>query len=350
MSLSSQEKRISRLLSDKLLPWAISSRALWITVTDRRNKLKLCDGVQVFPRRMKGGEVSGGARRYGNSPITTRRWPQDHLHACKLPKLACVISGYADLQFYDYELRVPESTFLFIPPNVPEPDGSLSHINKGNPLGVCEVLWMRPLGDELHFWICRSENDAHSAQQWSNILFLNPRINSYFQLLYEETTADDDTPVSLRTNLLELLITGLQREIYRGNYLSFGQDKHPRLQFKPASDSITRAQNYIDAHYGSAITLESLSRMVGVSRSLLAQRFKETTGKTVGEYLTQRRLQKAKELLCQSDWTVAMISEFIGFRSQNYFYSLFQQREGCSPVQFRDAYRNHPEKEIYTIT
>jgi len=59
----------------------------------------------------------------------------------------------------------------------------------------------------------------------------------------------------------------------------------------------------------------------------------------MGEYLTARRLQEAKNLLRQSEWTVSTISEFVGFHSQNHFYNWFRRHEKCSPSEFRNSHQ-----------
>jgi len=341
---SNKDRRLLHVFADKLVPWAALQRAPWMVATARRRDLHLSKEVQMRPRKIRGKVIANGnPRRYRNTSTVVRRWPEDHLNAAKMPKLACVLSGCADLQFYDYELRAPESTFIFIPPDVPQPDGSLGHLTDNNPKGFCDICWMMPMGDKLHVWICSSQEKRHFTLQWSNVLFLNQRLNLYLQLLHEEVMTATNIQPSLLPHLLHLLMLGLQRETTVHNYLQFGQDIHPSWRLQTSVDPIAQAQNYIDAHYGSAITLESLARNVGMSRSLFAQRFKQKVGQTMGEYLTARRLQEAKDLLRQSEWTVSTISEFVGFHSQNHFYNWFRRYEKCSPSEFRNFHQNHEE-------
>jgi AraC-like DNA-binding protein len=349
---SNKDRRLLHLIADKLVPWTALQQTPWLVATGRRRDLHPGQAIRMTPRKMQGKEIaSGGARRYRNTSTVVRRWPEDHLNAAKMPKLACVLSGYADLQFYDYELHLPESTFIFIPPDVPQPDGSLSHVSSGNTKGFCDICWIMPMGDKLHFWICRSEGKTHFTLQWSNILFLNQRLNLYLRLLHEEVMAANKIQPLLIPQLLHLLMLGLQRETNAGSFLQFGQDIHPSWRLQTSVDPVAQAQDYIDAHYGSAITLESLARIVGMSRSLFAQRFKKETGQTMGEYLTTRRLQEAKNLLRQSEWTVSTISGFVGFHSQNHFYNWFRKQENCSPSEFRKTYQDqNRNSEIQTIS
>jgi len=334
------ENKIYRIITDKLKPSADAADLLWMVAARHRHDLHLCDGVTMVRRKAVGkGTSKNWASRYQRFSAMVRSWPEDHLIAATHPKLLCVLDGVADIRFSDYSLLVPKSTFVLVPSGVPNSDGVPSYISKDNSNASCEICFMRPIGDELHFWITHSDNKRNTTWQWGNVLFLNQRLNLFLRLLNEELSARATAEPSLSPHLLRLLIAGLRREAKSGEYLVFGQEEHPSWKMQVAADPIEQAQDYMDAHYGSSITLENLAYAVGMSRTSLAQRFKQQTGKTVVEYLTERRLAKARELLGRSEWTVAAISKLVGFHSQTYFHQLFRRHEGCTPQQYRDSYR-----------
>jgi len=334
------ENKIYRVLTDKLEPLANASGLSWMVATRHRHDLQLCDSVKVLRHKAAGkGIAKHWASRYQKSNTMVRNWPEDHLIAATHPKLLCVLEGAADIRFYDYSLLVPKSTFVLVPSGVANSDGIPSYIPKGDPDASCEICFMRPIGDELHFWVTHSNNKRNTTWQWGNVLFLNQRLNLFLRLLSEELLETDVSDSTLATHLLRLLIAGLRREAESGGYLVFGQEEHPSWKLQVAANPIEQAQEYMDVHYGSSITLENLAYAVGMSRTSLAQRFKQQTGKTIVEYLTERRLAKACELLGRSEWTVAAISKMVGFHSQTYFHQLFRKHEGCTPQQYRDSYR-----------
>jgi DNA-binding response OmpR family regulator len=74
-----------------------------------------------------------------------------------------------------------------------------------------------------------------------------------------------------------------------------------------------------------------------VSRSALYSRFKELTGKSIGTYITEYRLARAKEMLRHGDMPINEISEALGFRSQRYFSTFFRERTGTTPTAFRTS-------------
>ena len=72
-----------------------------------------------------------------------------------------------------------------------------------------------------------------------------------------------------------------------------------------------------------------------MSRSALYTRFKDLTGRSIGTYITEYRLAKAKEMLERKNVPINEISEALGFRSQRYFSTFFKERVGVTPTAYR---------------
>jgi AraC-like DNA-binding protein len=66
------------------------------------------------------------------------------------------------------------------------------------------------------------------------------------------------------------------------------------------------------------------------------QLFKDEMGMTFSEYVTRRRLQRAKEMLLRTKMTVAEIAERVGYQSAKHFAKMFRQYEGSSPGDYRN--------------
>ena len=80
---------------------------------------------------------------------------------------------------------------------------------------------------------------------------------------------------------------------------------------------------------------------LNVSRSLADERFKEMTGRTIGEEINRIRLEAVKRKLCDTDMPISRITELCGFSAPNYLKRLFKKSFGMSMKQFRDL---APEK------
>lgn len=96
--------------------------------------------------------------------------------------------------------------------------------------------------------------------------------------------------------------------------------------------------HYLDAAYMKAITVESVLEFCPLSRSHFHAVFKQTTGKTFVEYLTEIRLKKAKEQLADTDVSIAEIATTVGFATSSYFGQLFRSITGMSPGRYRERH------------
>lgn len=83
--------------------------------------------------------------------------------------------------------------------------------------------------------------------------------------------------------------------------------------------------------------LPDLLEHLGVSRSYFSTVFKEKTGQSFVEYLTNLRMEKAKEYLRETGLCTYEIADRIGFADPHYFSLTFRRRTGMTPKQYREA-------------
>lgn len=106
----------------------------------------------------------------------------------------------------------------------------------------------------------------------------------------------------------------------------------------PAVRCGRRAIAYINEHYGDCdLKLPDLLEHLGVSRSYFSTVFKEKTGQSFVEYLTNLRMEKAKEYLRETGLCTYEIAERIGFADPHYFSLTFRRRTGMTPKQYKEA-------------
>ncbi|MEK3885443.1 AraC family transcriptional regulator [Paenibacillus sp. PL2-23] len=92
---------------------------------------------------------------------------------------------------------------------------------------------------------------------------------------------------------------------------------------------------YIAEHYRDELSVELLSGIAGLSRFHFSRLFKELTGRTVTEYVTAARLDKADHLLRTTKLTVSEIAAETGFHDIYYFSRTFKKYKGMPPSQVR---------------
>jgi AraC-like DNA-binding protein len=97
---------------------------------------------------------------------------------------------------------------------------------------------------------------------------------------------------------------------------------------------VVRAKLYIDEHYAANVDLSDIADEACFSKFHFIRLFKTIYGKTPHQYLTEVRINRAKELL-DDDATVACACFSVGFDSISTFTGLFKRRVGLTPAAFQ---------------
>ena len=101
------------------------------------------------------------------------------------------------------------------------------------------------------------------------------------------------------------------------------------------SQECQKIKEYLDQNFTSPITLDSLSETVYISKHYLSHLFKEQTGVSPIKYLTSKRMEKACELLSETELPVSEVSKAVGYEHPLYFSQVFKRIYGISPVKYR---------------
>jgi AraC-like DNA-binding protein len=115
------------------------------------------------------------------------------------------------------------------------------------------------------------------------------------------------------------------------------------LQDAETLQRLGRAREFIDHCYDHPLSLEQISEKACFSRYHFLRLFRQAFNKTPHQYLIERRIEKAKELLSSKDLRVTDICFEVGFQSLGSFSSLFHKCVGHAPVIYREKAR---EKEM----
>ena len=82
------------------------------------------------------------------------------------------------------------------------------------------------------------------------------------------------------------------------------------------------------------ISIESISRLLGISPSYLSRKLKDATNQSFLDLLNKYRVQKAVELLNQEEYRVYEISDLTGFSDYKHFCVVFKKYTGATPTEF----------------
>jgi len=103
-------------------------------------------------------------------------------------------------------------------------------------------------------------------------------------------------------------------------------------------DAFHRALEHLDKNYMDDMTLDTLAAYAGFSRYTLSRMFRQHTGLTFTQYLSQRRVEMAMELLATTRMPVTQVALQCGFNSIATFNRVFRDVKGCTPTQYRVIY------------
>lgn len=103
---------------------------------------------------------------------------------------------------------------------------------------------------------------------------------------------------------------------------------------------LKQAVAYIDGHYtDETLSLNQVAREINISANYLSAVFSQEMGATFTEYVTSRRMDRAKELLRTTDKRSGEVAGAVGYRDPHYFSFLFKKTQGCTPRDYRGGAR-----------
>jgi YesN/AraC family two-component response regulator len=94
-------------------------------------------------------------------------------------------------------------------------------------------------------------------------------------------------------------------------------------------------KQYVKNHLAEKITLEDLGKQVFLSPNYCERIFKQETGMPIVEYILEKRIEYAKNLLWDNSVSLTLVAKAVGFHDYGYFCRIFKKRTGYSPLQYR---------------
>ena len=137
---------------------------------------------------------------------------------------------------------------------------------------------------------------------------------------YLSTQTFDQQKIVAAANLLDLAT----RHLWLSDYIKIDQETLS-----------AKIRAYIESNLDKALSVQELCKQFSLSKNKLYHLSHQTFGKTIGEYITSLRIERAKQLLSTTNIPVNQIATAVGIVDYNYFSKLFKQYTELTPVQFR---------------
>lgn len=329
-----------QVLQEKVLPsleFGVAARFVLATPTPEELVLPL--GVECSRTPRTGSRVvPRGSRSLSRASYESAVWPDDHLHELRVPKIAFVVRGWAELPAGDYVLHCPEGYGIFMPPGIAHADGTRPHQSGLRPdLRECDILWLAPFANGLNCWICHSRGEEHLSPVKGEKAFLtNGQILQYLYAMQGEIADREALDYSILQGLLETMFRSIARDVRLKRFLVVGGASNIDW---PDRDPLARAEQYIRSHLSFPLTLEEVARQAAMSRAQFTKKFRERTGQSFLEYTLDLRMDRARTLLRDTDWPVTEVARYAGFPVAAHFHRQFRKWEGLSALEYRAAER-----------
>ena len=101
---------------------------------------------------------------------------------------------------------------------------------------------------------------------------------------------------------------------------------------------VQKIKLYIEQHLADSLNLATISRVVNYNETYISRLFKQLTGTSLSEYISQEKIKKAKQLLSSTNESIQNIAAVTGFDTSQYFSLVFKKMTGVSPSTYRKTH------------
>ena len=109
----------------------------------------------------------------------------------------------------------------------------------------------------------------------------------------------------------------------------------------PNCSKTTKVFEFIEANFHRSLELKEVASNLGYSPAYLTNLVRQKTGRTVKQWIIERRMNKARQLLLDTDLAIAQIATHTGYTDTGYFIRQFKQLHGTSPNVWRNNSQNN---------
>ena len=109
----------------------------------------------------------------------------------------------------------------------------------------------------------------------------------------------------------------------------------------PSIPRLREVFEFIELNYHQSIRLKEVAQEVGYSSAYLTDLVRRLTGKTVNNWIIERRIAEARRLLLETNYSVEQIALDVGYQNINHFYCQFRNHHQTTPQSWREKQRSH---------
>ncbi|QTH43704.1 response regulator [Cohnella sp. LGH] len=108
-----------------------------------------------------------------------------------------------------------------------------------------------------------------------------------------------------------------------------------KLNRQQEHNAIHAVKAFVDTHYRQTLSLQEIASRFFLSREYLSRRFKQVYNENLSEYIERVRIENAKVLLQNDQYSIAAVAEMVGYQDGRYFSKIFGKLTGMTPREYR---------------
>jgi len=264
-----------------------------------------------------------------------------------LPEIVAIGVYNAELAVKNREITKNRKTTMF-EIELPTEKGGISHINEETVPITGDLLICAKPGQTRHTRLpfkCYYIHMMISGGALYDILMNAPNYitvdnaEKYLEI-FKKLCNYYDTGLERDKIILQSLVLKL---IYLIDVSSQKSDRADKIK-RNNDNAIKKAIKYIENNLTSDLSLKTISEIASFSPIHFHNCFKASTGMPLREYVEDRRIRKAVNLLIETDLTLAEIAYECGFSSQSYFSYAFKKKMGLTPREYAKEIYNRYDK------
>ncbi|MHC4871707.1 MAG: AraC family transcriptional regulator [Planctomycetota bacterium] len=243
----------------------------------------------------------------------------EKMHINKRCEMLRVCRGNMELFFEDRSFKASAGDILFVPAGISHRDEF--DMDDGLDIFYCSFNW-----DDAEEYFKYIDND----KLLSLSQITQNRLNTMFDLLRSDLGRGSDIDRKISSvRVLEVFLVILREISYSDSEGEEESNYSSRRQ-----KLLAEARNYVKRNYASPLSLDDIASKLDISTYYLSHIFSEESEFSYSAYLTNVRMEKARELLLDSKNNISEVAAKVGFESANYFTKVFKKNTGMSPKQY----------------
>lgn len=187
----------------------------------------------------------------------------------------------------------------------------------------------RQMFDQVFSAVClRDAVSGTDTEEPAKVYLYTPNVSKILSEITECPFCEELKRLYIEGKILELIAVFCEEVICQSPSNRFGISITQKDY-----EALLQAREFINKNFAHPLTLDFIAKKAAVSERKLTEGFRQCFGCTVNDYITEKRMETAKELLLTGKYTAANVTWMVGYSNTSYFIRMFREHYGITPGQ-----------------